>query len=60
MKAIFDDPAFSAFTTINVLPLIYDEKSQRCNISSSTSYGAIRDSSNCTRVGRAREKTPGL
>lgn len=32
LKAIFADPAFSAFTTINVLPLIYDEKAQRCNI----------------------------
>lgn len=32
VKAIFDDPAFSAFNDINVLPLIYDEKKQRCNI----------------------------
>ena len=32
IKAIFDDPAFSAFNDINVLPLIYDEKKQRCNI----------------------------
>lgn len=32
LKAIFDDPAFQAFTNINVLPLIYDEKAQRCNI----------------------------
>jgi hypothetical protein len=32
LKAIFDDPAFQAFTSINVLPLIYDEKAQRCNI----------------------------
>jgi hypothetical protein len=32
LKTIFDDPAFSAFATINVLPLIYDEKAQRCNI----------------------------
>ena len=32
VKAIFDDPAFSAFTTINVLPLIYNEKTKRCNI----------------------------
>jgi hypothetical protein len=32
LKAIFDDPVFSAFTKINVLPLIYDEKKQRCNI----------------------------
>lgn len=32
LKVIFDDPAFSAFNNINVLPLIYDEKQQRCNI----------------------------
>ena len=32
VKKIFDDPAFAAFTSINVLPLIYDEKKQRCNI----------------------------
>ena len=32
VKAIFDDPAFAAFNNINVLPLIYDEKKQRCNI----------------------------
>jgi len=32
LKAIFDYPAFQAFTNINVLPLIYDEKAQRCNI----------------------------
>jgi hypothetical protein len=29
---IFNDPAFSAFKNINVLPLIYDEKKQKCNI----------------------------
>ena len=29
---IFDDPAFAVFRQINVLPLIYDEKKQRCNI----------------------------
>ncbi len=32
VKRLFDDPAFSAFNNINVLPLIYDEKTQRCNI----------------------------
>lgn len=32
IDAIFDDPAFSVFSQINVLPLIYDEKKQRCNI----------------------------
>jgi hypothetical protein len=32
IRAIFDHPAFSSFAEINVLPLIYDEKRQRCNI----------------------------
>jgi hypothetical protein len=32
LKAIFDDPVFAAFTSVNVLPLIYDENKQRCNI----------------------------
>lgn len=32
IKAVFDDPAFSAFNNVNVLPLIYDEKKQQCNI----------------------------
>ncbi len=32
LDAVFADPAFSAFSDINVLPLIYDEKNQRCNI----------------------------
>ncbi len=32
IDAVFADPAFSVFSQINVLPLIYDEKKQRCNI----------------------------
>ncbi len=32
INAILNGPAFSAFRDINVLPLIYNEKSQRCNI----------------------------
>lgn len=32
IRMILDDPAFSDFDNINVMPLIYDEKSQRCNI----------------------------
>jgi len=32
VKAIFGDPAFTVFNDINVLPLIYDEKKQKCNI----------------------------
>ncbi|MGA2252726.1 hypothetical protein [Terracidiphilus sp.] len=32
IKVVFDHLAFSSFAEINVLPLIYDEKRQRCNI----------------------------
>ena len=32
VKRIFDDPVFAEFSNINVLPLIYDESMQRCNI----------------------------
>ena len=32
VKSILCDPAFAVFGGINVLPLIYDEKAQRCNI----------------------------
>ena len=32
VRAIFDHDAFASFADINVLPLIYDEKKQRCNI----------------------------
>jgi len=32
VQKIFKDPAFAEFRNINVLPLIYDEKSKRCNI----------------------------
>lgn len=32
IERIFNDPAFSEFDDINVLPLIYDERRKRCNI----------------------------
>jgi len=32
VQKILKDPAFADFRNINVLPLIYDEKSKRCNI----------------------------
>ncbi len=32
VRRVLADPAFSDFRNINVLPLIYDEKNQRCNI----------------------------
>ena len=31
-QTILEDPAFAEFESINVLPLIYDEKNSRCNI----------------------------
>ena len=32
IRKILDEPAFANFSNVNVLPLIYDEKAQRCNI----------------------------
>ena len=32
IQDLLKDPAFAEFRNINVLPLIYDEKNQRCNI----------------------------
>lgn len=32
IQKIFEDPAFAEFNHINVLPLIYDENKQQCNI----------------------------
>lgn len=32
IKKVFQDPAFAEFRNINILPLIYNEKIQRCNI----------------------------
>lgn len=32
LAALWADPVFSNFSDLNVLPLIYDEKKQRCNV----------------------------
>lgn len=32
IQEIFNDPIFNGFSDINVMPLIYDEKKQKCNI----------------------------
>lgn len=32
VRVVLNDPAFADFRNVNVLPLIYDEKKQRCNI----------------------------
>ena len=52
IDAIFNDPAFSVFSQVNVLPLIYDEKKQRCNILV-FDYEAARDQT--ARIERSHE-----
>lgn len=32
IRKILNEPAFASFSNVNVLPLIYDEKAQHCNI----------------------------
>jgi hypothetical protein len=41
LMAIFDNPAFSDFAEVNVMPLIYNEKKQQCNILV-FDYGSVR------------------
>lgn len=50
IRRIFDDPAFTEFRAINVLPLIYDEKNQRCNI---LVFDYARADSATTRIAKA-------
>ena len=52
IQAIFDDPAFTDFRNINVLPLIYDEKRQRCNI---LVFDYSRAESATVKISRASE-----
>jgi hypothetical protein len=49
---IFDDPAFTDFRNINVLPLIYNEKQQRCNI---LVFDYAHAETSVTRISRASE-----
>ncbi|QDZ41173.1 hypothetical protein FRE64_15205 [Euhalothece natronophila Z-M001] len=49
VQAILSDPAFTNFYHINVLPLIYDEKNQRCNILVFNYERAINDTVRITR-----------
>lgn len=51
---VFDNPAFSAFSGINVLPLIYDERNQRCNILVFDSEKARRCTARIERVSESR------
>jgi hypothetical protein len=51
VKRILDAPVFSAFSNINVLPLIYDEKAQRCNI---LVFDYVRARDAAARISRER------
>jgi hypothetical protein len=51
---IFNDPAFSVFRQINVLPLIYDEKKQRCNILVFDYEKAQKQTAKIVREGKGR------
>lgn len=57
IREILESSAFSAFRNVNVLPLIYDERSQRCNILVFDHERAINDTVRITRedAGRGRK-----
>ena len=57
VQKVLDDPAFVAFRNINVLPLIYDEKKQRCNILVFDYNRAVRETARISReeAGRGRK-----
>src|SRR3989338_3131110 len=52
IKAIFKAKEFSDFDAINVMPLIYDEKKQRCNIIIFDHKKAIRETHRIVYVGK--------
>lgn len=59
LSEILKDPAFAEFRNINVLPLIYDEKKQRCNILVFDYNRAMSETIRITREeGRGGRKHP--
>ena len=59
-QEILNDPAFTDFGNINVLPLIYDEKKNRCNILVFDYKRAVREVTEITRIegGKMGRKHP--
>ena len=57
VKGVLEDSAFAEFHDINVLPLIYDERNQRCNILVFDYERAISQTTRITRIesGRGRK-----
>ena len=54
VQEVLEDTAFAEFRNINVLPLIYDEKSQRCNILVFDYDRAVSETARITREEGAR------
>ncbi len=57
VATVLGEPAFAAFRKINILPLIYNEKKQQCNILVFDYNRAVRETVRISRVdpGRARK-----
>ena len=55
IKKIFAAPEFAEFNAINVMPLIYDEKKQRCNIMIFDHKKAIANTARIVYVDRAQK-----
>ena len=56
VRKIFSDPAFSEFSNINVLPLIYDEKKLQCNILVFDYERAMNNTCRISRVASGRRR----
>ena len=60
VQRVLADPVFAEFRNINVLPLIYDERRQRCNILVFDYQRAINETERITRIepGSGNRKHP--
>ncbi len=60
VQRVLGDPVFAEFHNINVLPLIYDERNQRCNILVFDYQRAILETERITRIepGTGNRKHP--
>lgn len=59
IKEVFNDPAFSDFRSINVLPLIYNEEQKQCNILVFNYQKAVKETCRIIKEeGGSRRKHP--
>lgn len=57
IKEIFNNPIFSYFNEINILPFIYDEKNNRCNILIFDKEKAIRETKKIVLEKKEKKRT---